>query len=267
MNKDGMNKDGMNKDGMNTDVIKAVQELYHVFGKYPVNWHTVNACVECCMSKELADELRRLPLCQLGQLHLYEYNSAAYITDENPAEVKYLLPRMAELLVEGKELHHSLEIYFQRVGRCIYAFNDIEKQSWQTFANVFIKAVLTKYPWQTHQDMFDYVLMFTIGGVDISPLLEIWLNTDTPQATIHYIYSGYDEYWHGGKIDNSFASDNANYDNKVSEWIEDKHHRQIFAKRIVCLDKKVIDEFSQWAKNHLYGGDFIIDWVFDGVSK
>lgn len=257
----------MNDDGLKN----AVDNLYHVFGKYPANWHTVNACIDCCMSKELADELRRLPLCQLSHVHLYEYNAAAYISDENPAEVKYLFPRMAELLVEGKELHHSLEIYFQRVGRCIYAFNDIEKQSWQTFANVFIKALLDNYPWQIHQNMFDYILMFAIGGADISPLLEIWLKSDTPQATTHYIYAGYYEYWcyywHGGEINNPFANDDADYINKVSAWLENKDHRQIFAKRIACLDKKVIDAFSDWAAHRLYGGDFIMDWVFDCVSK
>ncbi|MDO4251538.1 MAG: hypothetical protein Q4C68_08530 [Moraxella sp.] len=113
--------------------------------------------------------------------------------------------------------------------------------------------------------------MFAIGGADISPLLEIWLKSDTPQATTNYIYAGYYEYWcyywYGGEINNPFANDNADYINKVSAWLENKDHRQIFAKRIACLDKKVIDEFSDWAAHRLYGGDFIMDWVFDCVSK
>lgn len=94
-----------------------IDEYYQVFA-YPKPSALHNICYPCCVSQEVVKDLITLPLKQLGQTHLYDYNTSAKDRVEIPSEIKYFLPRLIELLAQGESLDHSVELYFERVGHC-----------------------------------------------------------------------------------------------------------------------------------------------------
>lgn len=82
----------------------AVRRAYDVFGAYVAPNQPLNVCTFCCMDEELEREMRAVPLRKLKRQHFYEYGTGAKSVDGQSAdEVKYLLPRLLELLAAGEE--------------------------------------------------------------------------------------------------------------------------------------------------------------------
>src|SRR5258706_349774 len=89
----------------------ASQAPYQSFAGYRSPSVALDACVTCCMDADLEREMRRLPLRSLTEHHFYQYNDAAKSVVQPADEIKYLAPRMLELLAQGARLHHSTELY------------------------------------------------------------------------------------------------------------------------------------------------------------
>lgn len=113
----------------------ALASTYECFGRYRLPGGLLDVCTACCMDAALEREMHKLPLRALSERHFYQYNDSAK-SDVQPAdEILYLLPRMLELLAQGAQLHHSTELYLDRVGRCEPgAFSSRERQVLQDFA-------------------------------------------------------------------------------------------------------------------------------------
>ena len=112
-----------------------VEDVYRVFRRHKAPAASLDACLNCCMSPELEREMRQLPLSKLTRQHFYEYNTAAKSEVQPAAELLYLLPRMLELLAEGAEIHHSIELSLDRLGRCpADTFDEAEQRVLNQFA-------------------------------------------------------------------------------------------------------------------------------------
>lgn len=57
-------------------------------------------------------------LRQLTTRHFYAYGDTAKSLVQPSSELRYLLPRLLELLAEGAELRHSTELILDRLGNC-----------------------------------------------------------------------------------------------------------------------------------------------------
>ncbi|MEY4563765.1 MAG: hypothetical protein RLZZ618_3042 [Pseudomonadota bacterium] len=256
----------MNADNPTPASLKAViAEAYEVFGCYKAPAGPLDVCLGCCMSTELELEMRRLPLAQLAQEHFYEYNSSAKGQHQPVAEVLYLLPRLLELIAKGEEVHHSTELFLDRVGRCAEgSFTDAEQHVLSRFALAYFEHALNSAALWNHEPL-SLLLMFHKGGQSIEPLLESWLNNECPEATVKYVHETYWNFWTGRTCSIAFAADDADFRQQIHDWIVHPANRERFTRKLMN------DDFSQLASQQKHSGcmsfDTLVDAVFDELTQ
>lgn len=227
---------------------QAVERLYTVFNGYRAPQHYLNVCLACCMDEALEKEMRRVPLRQISAKHFYEYNCAAKDWPQPADELKYLLPRMLELLANGADVHHSTELSLDRLGNCEDGvFSAEEHKAIEAFALAHFADCLRQHPWQSGggyggDAAFEFLLMFAIGGIDLQPLLDYWLRNESTPATLHYVNAGFYEFWQNQCIRNAFAEDRPEFQEVMKTWLTDYSHRQTFARRILKLEMNNLDQ-------------------------
>jgi hypothetical protein len=228
---------------------QAVDRLYAVFSDYRSPSYCLNVCLACCMDEALEKEMRQLPLRQISTRHFYEYNNSAKDVPQPVREIKYLLPRMLELLAEGAELHHSREIYLSRLGNCeAGAFSTEEYEAIAAFAMAWFVERLSQHPWQSGEgyggdEIFECLLMLDIGGIDLLPLLEHWLKDELVGATLHYVSAGFYGFWQQDqRITNAFAGDRLAFQDVMKTWLTDDKNRRTFTHRILSLEMNNLDQ-------------------------
>jgi hypothetical protein len=207
------------------------------------------------MQPELEQEMRQLPLKQVTHRHFYQYNDAAKGPVQPAAEIKYLLPRLLELLSQSEYLHHSVELILQRPGLCdADAFSATERAALDAYALAFFADGLNQHPFDPNhrfmrEDAFTILLMFDIGGFSIAPLLAYWLQYDNAHATLHYANALYWEFGEAGvlgnEIGNPFAADRDAYQQILCNWIHAPENRACFRQRIAALDADQLEVGAQ----------------------
>ena len=118
---------------------------------------------------------------------------------------------MLALLADGEEVHHSLEIALDRLGRCpADSWNADERAALDRFALAYFDAVL--YGPLAHRwfdDPLSVLLMLHIGGLSITPLLQRWEECEHPSSTVQYVRATYWDFWSDHRYRNAFADDKA----------------------------------------------------------
>ena len=231
-------------------MVRAIEQVYAAFDQCRAPDHLLDVCVGCCMDAALEKEMRCMPLRQLTARHFYEYNTSAKSEVQPGDEIRYLLPRMLELLSQGAELHHSTELYLDRVGRCEPgSFSAQERVAIDAFALVFFAEGLRQHHWQARapspfmgSNAFDILLMFDLGGIALEPLLTHWLQAQGTSATLHYVNASYWDFWKAQEIDNAFAADRPAFRETMKSWLLDARHRECFAAKMLALDASMIDQ-------------------------
>lgn len=218
----------------------AVQRAYTVFESHKAPRAPLNVCTACCMSPDLEQEMRSLPLKALTTRHFYEYSTGAMGDLVQPVEeTKYLLPRLLDLLARGEETNHSLELALDRVGRCpAGAFNSAERAAIDAFAfaffqrsvdlNVEVGAFL--YDWDSP---LAALIMAHIGGCDVQPLLNYWTHDTHVQSTTRFVVSTYWNFWAERKLSSAFATDRLDLQEQFSAWMNDAATRKVFANKLL----------------------------------
>ncbi|HEY4083476.1 MAG TPA: hypothetical protein VGM81_22530 [Burkholderiaceae bacterium] len=262
----------MKKETRNLTSLQAViVDAYTVFGRHRAPAHPLDACTACCLSEELEQEMRQLPLNKLSGRHFYEYNTAAK-SDTQPAdEVLYLLPRMLELIAEGVDVHHSIELALQRVGSCPSgSFGQKELDVLDRFALAYFQEALCaecvmagRCKW--HEEPMSILLMFHMAGLSIEPLLDGWLRTSHPAATVQWVEATYWRFWEKQEYENPFADDYPVFKRQIKHWLLNPEHRQRF------IEKLMAPEFQQLAELQRPTGhttfSTMVDAVFDQLTQ
>ena len=236
------------KRELSPGVKQAVDRLYAVFSAYPAPSYCLDVCLACCMDETLEKEMRELPLRQISVKHFHAYNDTAKSEVQPADELKYLLPRMLELLACGADMDYSPEKYLERLGNCeAGAFSEEEYAAIAAFALACFAARLNQHKWHSGEGhsgdaAFEFLLMFDIGGINLQPLLDHWLKDDSIAATLHYVNAGFYDFWHGQKITNAFATDRPEFQKVMQAWLTDEEHRQTFARRILKLEMNNLDQ-------------------------
>lgn len=220
----------------------ATRALYQSFAGYRPPTVPLDACVACCMDADLEREMRRLPLHSLTQRHFYQYNDAAKSTVQPADEIKYLAPRMLQLLAQGAQLHHSMELYLDRLGRCEPgAFSARESAALQGFAQAFFALGLEQWAEPgtgvfQGDGAFSVLLMWDYAGVPLQPLLDHWQACDSESATLHFVDACFYEFiWGGHCISNAFASDRNGYRTTMEQWLSQTATRTHWAEQLLRL--------------------------------
>ncbi|CAM3531866.1 hypothetical protein [Paracidovorax anthurii] len=220
----------------------SIEAAYHVFGACRAPAGLLDVCTACCMDAALEREMRRLPLRTLTARHFYQYNDSVKSTVQPADEIKYLLPRLLELLAQGAQLHHSTELSLDRVGRCEPgAFNGRERQALQDVALAHFALGLEQWaePDQgvfRKEDAFTVLLMWDHAGVDLAPLLEHWLACESNSSALHYVDASY---WgfvlNGHQVGGPFSKDRPRYREAVEHWLTAPTHRDRFTARLLQM--------------------------------
>ena len=256
----------MNKEPYKLEILQAVvKDAYRIFGRYSAPAHPLNACTMCCMTPELEQEMRKLPLAKLGRQHFYEYNAAAKGPEQAADEVLYLLPRMLELMAEGEALHHSIELAWDRVGRCpAGSFNQAEVDVLNRFALAYFECALSGQGGLLDEPL-SIMLMVHIGGLDTQALMDLWAQTDDPQSTLQYVEVTYWQFWETQDYSNAFAEEQPGFRQQLKQWISSPAHRQRFAEKLMT------PEFQSLAALQRPTGvipfSTMVDAVFDQLTQ
>lgn len=248
-----------------------VDATYTAFQQYGAPTHTLDVCMPCCVDEATERELRRLPLRQLTARHFYEYNGSAKSSEQPADELLYFLPRMLELLAQGQELHHSTELYLDRLGNCpANALSPKERAAVDAFALAFFNEGLGHTGPEPSPfngaNAFDILLMFHKGGVDVQPLLAHWLDNERPSAVLHYAEASYWDFWGKHEIQNAFAEDQPEFREAMKAWLLDDANRQRFAQKILALDSSDMERPAHCTCGNCMGPRQILEAVFDLVG-
>jgi len=251
----------------------AVERLYAVFGSYRAPRDGLDACTYCCMDPKLEAEMLRMPLRQITAHHFYEYNCAAKGPEQPVDEVKYLLPRMMELLASGVDIHHSMELAIQRLGSSDAAqYSAQEREAIDAFALCYFSEILGRHPWLGNEaclgdDAFTVLLMFHYGGIALAPLLELWLRDNCLAATLHYADASYSDFWMRGEFKKAFAKDQLDYCETIKEWLLNPENCRQFANRIMVLDPDVLGENGECRCCYGMTAKEVLGAVFDLTAE
>jgi len=228
----------MNPDLSRSALHAAVAEVYRAFARHTEPPRPLDVCLACCVSVEIEQQLRHWPLKRLPAGHFYEYNTSAKSEVQASQEVGYFLPRMLELLAEGAEIHHSIELSLDRLGRCPQgSWTQEEQVVVDRFAIAYFDVILRGSPLDRGcrrwlDDPLSVLLMFDIGELVIEPLLEFWLQCEHPYATLQFVQTTYWNFWEHCEYSNAFASDRPEFRRKIRGWLLDPEHRQRFATKL-----------------------------------
>ncbi|WCM89083.1 hypothetical protein [Acidovorax sp. NCPPB 3576] len=251
---------------------EAVDAAYAAFQRHGPPTQMLDVCTGCCMDEAMEREMRRLPLREITARHFYEYNSSAKSSEQPAEEMLYLLPRMLELLAQGEELHHSTELYLDRLGRCpADALSRPERAAVDAFALAFFREGLgrsAQEPSPFHgANAFDILLMFHIGGIAIAPLLAHWLQDDRASAVLHYADGSYWDFWGKQRIQNAFSEDRPEFQTTMKDWLLDAGHRQRFSRKILAIDAQALEGPQPCGCGSHMGPRQILEAVFDVISE
>lgn len=251
---------------------EAVDAAYAAFQRHRAPTHMLDVCMPCCVDEATERAMRHLPLRQVTARHFYEYNGSAKSSEQPADELLYFLPRMLELLAQGQELHHSTELYLDRLGHCSAdALSPGEWAAVDAFALAFFREGLGCGAQESSPfhgaNAFDILLMFHKGGVSIAPLLAHWLQDARPSAVLHYANASYWDFWSKREIENAFSDDRPEFRETMKSWLLDAGNRQRFAQKILSIDTGAMGPPAHCTCGNCMGQRQVLEAVFDLASE
>lgn len=245
----------------------AVRQAYDVFRSRSAPGSPLNVCTYCCMPQELEREMRSLPLRELTARHFYEYCTGALGDLVQPAaEVGYLLPRWLELLANGENIHHSVELALDRVGRCPPgSFDTAERAALNRFMLAYFDARLDRTSLLDRStDPLEILIMADVGGCAVQPLLQHWQEHPGPGSTIQLVQSTYWSFWPEHRLTNAFATDRPHLQTVFRNWLLSPDTKKAFAAKMLQPDfQALVDEHP---RSYVVPFPLMVDAVFDHLT-
>jgi hypothetical protein len=174
----------------------AIDEAWRVFDlPAPA---TIGVCTDCCMKPVLAAEMLATSARDLTEHHLSEWHYAAYATGIGRPHLAWLLPRMFELLAEGKDVCGiGPQVLLARLPLTGFPgqWPEGEVEAVRRFCLAFFdQKIATCDP-----EIDSWLCMMASGGLDICPFLDrLWALSDADLAAL--LYANWIEPWREGWI-------------------------------------------------------------------
>jgi len=243
----------------------AVAEVYETFRRHAAPPFPLDVCLHCCVSEKVERELREWPLERITARHFYEYNNSAKGLVQPVREVKHLLPRMLDLLAEGEEIHHSIELALVRLGQCPDdTWDGKERQVLDRFAITYFDGILHgERRW--YEGPLSVLLMFDIGGFAVQPLLDLWLHSEDPVSTVQFVTETYWHFWKERQCSNAFASDRSAFQAQIQAWLLDPAHRQRFSAKMLTAEFQALAAVQPSIGHMPF--NIMADGVFDQLTQ
>ncbi|WP_298416768.1 hypothetical protein [uncultured Kordia sp.] len=175
---------------MNSIFQDLINEAYSIFpAQNPLS--TLDACLACCMTEIQSIRLMTETRENLTFKDIYEYNSTAKsgYTIETLHELKHFLPVMISLFLHEEEIHHSTELFFQRVKMVPEgSWNEVEIDFFERFATNYWMYCLTNKELPFNEDIGGIYLCLYNFPIDKNSLLQKWEDNFSPKNLSHLIY-------------------------------------------------------------------------------
>jgi hypothetical protein len=192
-----------------------IDTSYELFAKY-IPTRSLDICTQpCCMDVKDEERLASLPVRQIPELLLAEYNNGAR-TEKTPIdELKHFLPRYLDLISQFQFPTHSVELSFSRLTPFdITEWSKDELNLLKEFSKTYFRYYLSVYPIPSFNVRIEDILIMFSGNkrslkelFDIHELLEIWIAEQTEVSLLHlrdlYFY-GFEQY-NKTKLSNPFS--------------------------------------------------------------
>ncbi|MBN8633006.1 MAG: hypothetical protein J0L76_19400 [Rhodobacterales bacterium] len=150
----------------------AIDEAWLAFDLPPPA--TTGVCRNCCMDPEIEADFLNRPARELPDAYVRDWYTAAYDETIRHGHVAWFLPRVMEMLADGKEVASvGNEVAFKRLPYAAFPERWPERQvaAVNRFALAFLDAKLGDEPALGWGDLDRLLCMFGEGGIDITPLL------------------------------------------------------------------------------------------------
>lgn len=228
---------------MNSELKIIVEKAYSIFSNYTVS-KPIDACTICCVTEEEENYLIHTPLKEITRDALAHYQDSAQPKTLNLEETKYFLPRFLELVAEFDYPSHSAELSLTRVGH--FSKENWTKEEWKLlneFMITFFGYYLEIYPPVGSEHIDSILIMFDKANLDVSVLLEKWLNSISTPNTFHFTeLISYNEFY------NSFSS--SEFTKKMTIWMNSKSVLQEFSNSIESIIIAYDDELKKIIKHN-----------------
>ena len=207
-------------------------EAYVKFSSYRFGSQSAVHAGICCLSDEEVNQLKKLPIHQVSRSLIHNYLDAGEESDKDALskQIKYLLPRILELLIEDEYIHHSYECIFDKFRlKNSEVWNKQEIDFMNQFALSFFKSKLFNY--DEFNNVSSYLIMFHRAGLDIQILLDSWLlltsNEIALQNLIKFIYETFPE----KSFQNFFADESLV--SLMNHWMSKLKSNEVFINALI----------------------------------
>ncbi|ENX58400.1 hypothetical protein F902_02800 [Acinetobacter higginsii] len=239
-----------------TDLKNLITEAYQLFSSYLMGDQFEVCHGTCCLQTADGELLKRLPVALLNCRLIYEYLDAAESMDKFALaqQIKHLLPKILELLIQGENLSHSTEII---LNKCYFnlenAWKTKEIQFMQKFTLAFFQYKAIYF--DENYSLDEYITIFHLAGLDIQPLLDEWVLLLTHHSALINLANMLNYWFYNGIYNNSFA------DHKLKQimyvWIKNSERQNIILDQFLyaleqnSLTPQQIETINS-ASHHLY---------------
>ncbi|TCM67348.1 hypothetical protein EC844_109120 [Acinetobacter calcoaceticus] len=217
-----------------------IEEAYTLFAAYPLG-QKIAVCHEfvCCLQQSDIDLLHSTPVRELDRRVIYEYLDAGAGEDDVllAQQMKHLLPRVLDLLLQGERLAHSTEIIFAKLHcELTEVWTATEIEFMQRFALCYFqyKALhLVDHDLATDDFLDCIIIMFNTAGLEISTLLDQWLILlEYPQVMLDFI-NIIKCCLNDGVYDQSYADEKLQ--KQITAWLKHPQHRSKILIQLIKL--------------------------------
>lgn len=199
----------------------------------------------------------RTPVRELPAWVIYEYIDVSGSVDKIAVsdEMRYFIPRIFELLVQGQDICSVFSFSLQKCHLDLGVWSALELTVFKQFAKLFFKNQLYQYQDNFHYiNVFGIIKMFYVSGLTevTDELLEVLLKGLNNDVVLINFCANF-----------CYACDLGSLGliSKIAKWIDCLHHKHIITQKILALTEKPIYQ----TLNDEY--QYYIETVFDRLSK
>lgn len=238
-----------------------ITEAYALFADYDMG-EGIAVCSGhgCCLHPYAAELLRNTPVQQLERQLVYDFLDASE-TEDTPLlvqQMKHLLPRILELMIQGEHLGMEFALSKCKCDSGLWLVQEIDFL--QRFASAYFASKCIDDDIEADAVLEDTVLLFHLAGLDVWPLLEQWQAViDQAGPFNNFVFMLLCNF-ETGRFDSAYAEEDLN--RKMTDWIcedgfkssmrevlTDKLAQPDLSKRHQCEYGRALEYLSLPAKN------------------
>ncbi len=205
---------------METKLKNIIDKAYKIFN-YPKPQSIQNVCTECCLSNNDARLLLTTDLQLIPVELICEYNDGAQALNYDMNEFKYFLPRYLELISQFQFTSFvdvSLSLKNLNFNTIEYWTNPEEFKCINEFVTLYFEKCLTTDEFHKDAYILDIINILHVSGIDVKPLLQIWLKDLNNFSIIHLEQLITDNFNYRGKINTSGFID-SDLNSLIENWV------------------------------------------------